>query len=93
MGHQVRTITSIIAVSLFVLVAVNRATAGTEECQDAIDSFHSSRGDIFDSLKKYASCVSDSDGTDDCDTEFHNLSNDQDDFEDAVSDYQSDCGN
>jgi len=93
MGHQVRTIAYIIAVLLFVVVAMNRATAGTEECQDAIDSFHSSRGDVFDSLKKYASCVSDSDGSDDCSTEFQNLSNDQDDFESAVSSYQSDCGN
>jgi hypothetical protein len=93
MGHQVRTIAYIFAVSLFVLVAMHRATAGTEECQDAIDSFHSSRSDVFDALKAYASCVSSSDGTDDCSNERSTLSGDQDDFESAVSAYQGDCGN
>lgn len=90
--HQIRTTTFVLAVALFPLVAMHRATAGAEECQDAINSIHSARSDIFDALKAYASCVSDSDGTDDCSAEFSHLSSVQDDLESAVSDYHNNCG-
>lgn len=90
--HHIRTTAFIAGAALFALVAMHSATAGTEECQDAINSYNSSRSDVFGALKAYERCVSDSDGTDDCSTEFRNLSSAQDDFESAVSDYQSNCG-
>lgn len=33
--HQIRTTTFMVGASLFELVAMHRATAGTEDCQDA----------------------------------------------------------
>jgi hypothetical protein len=90
--HRLRTTAFLVAIAVFALVAMHRTTAGTEECQDAIDSYNSARSDVFDALKAYASCVSGSDGQDDCGTEFSNLSNAQDDFDSAVSDYEGNCG-
>jgi hypothetical protein len=86
-----KTLALMIVVGIVVLVGVSRATAGTEECRSAIDDYDSAKGDIADALKKYAACVANSDGQDDCDSEFSNLKDAQDDFESAVSDYQSDC--
>lgn len=81
----------VIAVGLLATLGLSRATAGTEDCRNAIDAYDSAKGGIADALKKYADCVADSDGGDDCDSEFSNLKDAQDDFESAVSDYQSDC--
>jgi hypothetical protein len=47
--------------------------------------------DIDGYLRRYARCVSDSKGHDDCSTEFRRLKYAQDDFETAVSEYQSYC--
>lgn len=65
--------------------------ADVEECREAIRSFKSARSDIADSLRRYANCVSGSDGHDDCSSEFNSLRSAQDDFEEAVSSYESEC--
>jgi len=67
------------------------AIADTEACQEAIDQFKSARSDVDSDLTSYASCVSDSDGHDDCSSEFSTVQSAQSDFESAVSSYESDC--
>jgi hypothetical protein len=66
--------------------------ADPEECQEAIAEYRSAKSDVVDALKTYATCVSDSDGKDDCSSEFSTLSSAQDDFESAISNYESSCG-
>jgi uncharacterized protein YjfI (DUF2170 family) len=83
---------SSVALALF-LGSVAITTADTEECQDAVGQLRSAKSDLADPLKEYVACVRDSDGADDCSIEFSNLKSAQDDFESAVSDYASDCGN
>lgn len=67
------------------------AIADPDECREAIDQFNTSRSGVFLSLKTYANCVASNDGHDDCSLEFSTLQSDQDDFESAVSSYESDC--
>jgi hypothetical protein len=67
------------------------AMASPTECQDAISNFKSARSDISTALQLYANCVSSSDGHDDCSSEFETLKSAQDDLDDAVSEYESDC--
>lgn len=66
-------------------------TKASSECSDVIDSYNSAVDDISVDLKRYAICVDDSRGTDDCSVEFSSLKMAQDDFEDAVSRYESEC--
>jgi hypothetical protein len=66
--------------------------ADPEECREAISQYNSAKSDVADALKLYAACVSDSDGHDDCSSEFSTLRSAQDDFESAVSEYESNCG-
>lgn len=65
--------------------------ADVEDCRDAIRSFKSARSDIAGALQAYMACVSSSDGHDDCSSEFGALRSAQDDLEDAVASYGSDC--
>jgi len=73
------------------LLLMTKATADPQACRDAVDQFTSARGDVASALRLYASCVSGSDGHDDCSTEFESLRSSQDDFESAVSGYASEC--
>jgi hypothetical protein len=66
-------------------------TADPESCREAVDGYNSARREVSDALRSYASCVSDSQGHDDCSSEFSQLSSAQDDFESAVSEYESEC--
>lgn len=76
---------------LLVFMQLPRASADPEDCQIAINDYHSAINEVGDALQSYARCLSDSRGTDDCSLEFSTLSSDQDDFETAVSEYQGDC--
>lgn len=69
----------------------SRAWADAEECQSAINYYNSVTGDISDYLKRYANCIGGSQGRDDCNFEFRKLKSAQDDFESALSGYQSNC--
>jgi hypothetical protein len=71
--------------------SIQTAYANPEECRDAIDRYKSAVDDISQALKRYASCVQDSNGRDDCSSEFRRLRNAQNDFESAVSSYESEC--
>jgi len=67
------------------------SVASPDECQDAISSYNSAISDISSTLRRYTSCVSNSNGRDDCSSEFRRLKNAQSDFESAVSNYRSEC--
>jgi hypothetical protein len=73
------------------LISITATKADPEECRNAVDQYNSARSDVSDALRIYASCISGSDGHDDCSTEFLTLHSAQDDFESAVSDYESAC--
>ena len=76
---------------LLLMLAANSVHADPAECQDAINSYNRAISDISDALRRYTSCVTDSRGHDDCSSEFRRLRSAQDDFETAVSSYESDC--
>jgi hypothetical protein len=67
------------------------ATADTEACRSATYVFRSARESVGDYLRRYASCVSRSNGHNDCSREFSRLRSAQDDFELAVSDFDREC--
>lgn len=73
------------------LALSSAALAGPTECQEAASEFNSARDDISTALRSYANCVSSSDGHDDCSSEFQTLKSAQDDLEDAVSTYETEC--
>lgn len=68
-----------------------RSRADPAECQEAISEYKSARGDISTALQAYVNCLSSNDGHDDCSSEFEVLKSAQDDLEDAVSKYESEC--
>jgi hypothetical protein len=79
-----------VALTIVLLAGVS-AMADREACRGAILTFKSAKGSVGDYLRRYASCVSRSDGHDNCSSEFSRLRSAQDDFESAASDYDRDC--
>jgi hypothetical protein len=73
------------------LVCAVPASADPEGCQLAIDSYNSAVSDIESALRTYTSCLSSSNGHDDCSVEFSRLRSAHDDFESAVSQYGVEC--
>ena len=67
------------------------ALANQDDCRSAIDQFNSVASDISASLKRYARCLSGSQGLYDCSYEFRHLKSGQDDLESAVSNYGLEC--
>jgi hypothetical protein len=67
------------------------ARANPAECREAVDRYNEATGEVADALRAYSRCVSDSRGHDDCSSEFSRSRSAQDDFEAAVSDYESEC--
>ena len=76
---------------LLLIASSNSARADLESCREAVDRYNSALSDVSDAIRSYARCVSDSRGRDDCSSEFSRLRSDQDDFETAVSEYESEC--
>ena len=74
------------------LAHAQAAAAGPQQCGDAVDQYNSAASEVSDALRLYASCLSSSEGRDDCSSEFASLTSAQSDFESAVSNYQSECG-
>jgi hypothetical protein len=79
-----------VALTIVLLAGVS-ATADPEACRGALRILKSARGGVGDYLRRYASCVSRSNGRDDCSREFSGLRSAQDNFELAVSDFDRDC--
>jgi hypothetical protein len=76
---------------LLTLTLVSAVRADPEECREAINQYNTAKSDVSDALRAYANCVSDSQGHDDCSSEFSTLQSAHSDFESAVSAYESDC--
>jgi hypothetical protein len=85
-----RAISAVVALTL-VAMFPPAILADVDSCREAIRQFKSARADIASAFRTYGNCVSGSDGTEDCSSEFGQLRLAQDDFESAVSSYQSDC--
>jgi hypothetical protein len=84
----------IVIVSAIVTVALtsNRfARAGEDECKEAIASYNSAVEDVSNAMKRYSRCVADSQGHDDCSSEFRRLTSSQSDFEAAIPNSGSEC--
>jgi hypothetical protein len=77
--------------ALLVLAPASETKADPEECREAIDKYNSATSDVSDALRRYANCVRDSVGHDDCSSEFSRSRSAQEDFESAVSAYETDC--
>jgi hypothetical protein len=69
----------------------NAAKSDVDACDDAVEHYKSVLDDVARAMHRYANCVANSRGHDDCSTEFSTLRSAQDDFESAVSEYESDC--
>lgn len=81
-------------VTLMILVATIASlpvTATANDCDDAVDSYNSAADDLMSALRRYASCVSSSEGKDDCSGQFSRVRSAQSDFESAVSEIDSYC--
>ena len=77
-----------IVLSLMLCLASNVAQAN---CSDAIDTINSAISNLSNALQGYSRCLSDSNGRDDCSSEFRSLTKAQSDFEAAVSQYEREC--
>lgn len=75
-----------------VLIASSLSTqALASDCADARERYNQAVDDVSYALRRYASCISSSDGTDDCSMEFRRLKNAHDDLESAVGEIGSYC--
>ena len=75
----------------FSITAWQVAIAGPDECREAAEQYKSAVSEVASALQQYATCVTSSDGSDDCSTEFSTLSSAHDEFETAASHYVSEC--
>jgi hypothetical protein len=87
----VRILMVLCATSSMWAMTARESWGSPEECQEAASEYKSARSEIASALQAYASCLSSTDGHDDCSSEFETLRSDQDDFENAVSSYESEC--
>ena len=78
----------VIGVSFLLTLSGNAAKAN---CNDATDTYNSAISDLSDTLRRYSRCLSNSNGHDDCSSEFRRLKNAQSDFESAVAEYETEC--
>ncbi len=84
-------ISAFVAASVLIPPSIPIAHADAEDCRDAADQYQRTVDDISQALTRYASCVADSKGHDDCSAQFRRLRSAQDAFKSAVSIYQRDC--
>lgn len=73
------------------LLLLAATVAASADCNSAISQYNSAVSDIESRLRRFANCVSNSRGTDDCSSEFRRLRSAHSDFENAVSEYSSYC--
>lgn len=75
------------------LLCCGGATAKQDnsQCAVAVDTYNSTISDVSSQLRRYSACLNDSQGKDDCSSEFSRLRRTQSDFESAVSAIQSYC--
>ena len=71
------------------LIASQIADATT--CATATNQVNNVLNELADKLTKYSDCIADSQGGDDCASEFESLQSDQEDFEAAAIQYRAAC--
>jgi hypothetical protein len=72
-------------------LALGIITSAAADCESARDQYNSAIEQIASYMRRYAQCVTGSQGSDDCSSEFRRLRNAHDDFETAVSEIGSEC--
>lgn len=72
-------------------VACAPIDASFADCSDAVSTYNSVISDVSSYLRRYTNCLSNSNGHDDCSSEFRRLRSAQSDFESAVSNYEREC--
>jgi len=78
-------------VALGTVFVLSLTVAARADCDDAVQSYNSAISDIQSYLRRYTNCLSSSNGSDDCSSEFRRLRSAQSDYESAVSSYQQYC--
>lgn len=78
-------------VALGAAFVLSLTVAARADCDDAVQSYNSAISDIQSYLKRYTNCLSSSNGSDDCSSEFRRLRSAQSDYGSAVSSYQQYC--
>jgi hypothetical protein len=86
-----RRVLAAITCGIMLAVFAAATNAEPESCHDALDQYKSAKSEVSDALAGYTSCIVHDDGHDDCSSEFSNLQSAQNDFESAVSEYESEC--
>lgn len=69
----------------------SESNAKVADCEYAVDQYNTVIDDLDTRIRRYSSCLSSSQGRDDCSSEFRRLRSAQSDFESAVYQVQSDC--
>ncbi len=77
-----------IGLALSLCLSSNVAQAS---CGDAIDTINLAISNLANALQDYSRCLSNSNGHDDCSSEFRSLTRTQSDFESAVTQYEREC--
>ncbi len=67
--------------------------AWADECSDASNRYILVVRDVEAAMQRFANCISNSRGRDDCSREVSGLRSTQDDFQSAVSRYRRECSN
>lgn len=84
--------TTVTGLCICLLVNLNQAAnASPDECREVISEFNLAVNEISSTLKRYTTCISDSQGHDDCSIQFKRLKSAQGDFENAVARYETEC--
>lgn len=78
----------ILAVATINILPVATASA---DCKQTVDAYNTAIEEISSTIKRYSRCISNSEGHDECSSEFRRLRSAQGDFETAVSDYGFQC--
>lgn len=78
----------------FALVATCTGSASAQSnwaCRSAIDSYNLAVDTISSRIRRYTTCVANSQGRDECSIEFNSLRSAHTDFELSISSYRSGC--
>jgi hypothetical protein len=81
----------VLGIAAAAVLSVLQSGAAIADCSDATSTYNSAISDVSDALRRYSRCLSNSNGHDDCSSEFRRLKNAQSEFESAVSEYESEC--
>ena len=81
----------ICGVGLVLALGGSASSQDAEQCRYTVDNYNNAVSHISSRIRRYSSCVANSNGHDDCSSEFRRLRSAQSEFETYVSEYQSYC--